>query len=370
MACAPAATSSSTPSVAAAAGSLTPTPKPTPAPSASPSHTAAAVTNVPSSLVVASPLIDVPTWSAIEVSAGPSARSDHTWTVDDSGDVAYLFGGLDSSGPSNELWQLDLASDRWTRLEPGSNAPAPRFGHTATWVPGVGLVVWSGQGKAGFFDDIWAFDPAAATWRLLASGGDVPPARYGSCASLGPKGRLWISHGFTEDSGRFSDTRVYDFTSGLWTDVTPAGDVPVKRCLQDCFWSDEGDAARLILYGGQTTGVPALGDIWALDVVAGAWRQGPEGAAPPRQLYALAKLESGALVFGGGGLDGSYLNDAWLVNEQSLELSAVSITAAPPARSGATLIHDAKRGSVLLFGGLGQDGPLADMWRLVGLPSV
>ena len=76
-----------------------------------------------------------------------------------------------------------------------------------------------------FFDDIWAYDPAAEAWRELPSLGDVPPARYGSCASLGPDGRLWISHGFT-DSGRFDDTRAYDFATGEWTDETPDGDLP------------------------------------------------------------------------------------------------------------------------------------------------
>ena len=162
---------------------------------------------------------------ASEVGAGPSAREDHTWTVDGDGTTAYLFGGRDGGDISNELWSFDLRSDTWTIAAPSGPAPDARFGHTATWVPDVGLVIWSGQAGSSFFNDIWAYDPTTGAWRELPSLGDVPPARYGSCASLGPDGRLWISHGFT-DTGRFDDTRAYDFATGEWTDETPDGDLP------------------------------------------------------------------------------------------------------------------------------------------------
>jgi hypothetical protein len=310
-----------------------------------------------------------PEWSAVATSGGPSARSDHTWTADGSGGSAYLFGGLASDGPSAELWRYDLTAGQWSELTSADPGPEPRFGHTATWVDGVGLVVWSGQGASGFFDDIWAFDPASGVWRQLPASGDVPAARYGSCAALGPDGRLWISHGFTADSGRFSDTRAYDFASGAWEDVTPQGDVPVKRCLHDCFWSEDG--SKLILYGGQTTGVPALGDIWALDVGTAEWQARPASDAPARQLYALAALKGTALVFGGGALDHGYLSDTWTIDEQTLELRPLDVEIAPPPRSGASLIADAKRDRVLLFGGLGDEGQLEDLWELeIGLTGT
>jgi hypothetical protein len=228
----------------------------------------------------------------------------------------------------------------------------------------VGLVVWSGQGKSGFFDDIWRFDPAANAWQQLPSTGDVPPARYGSCAALGPDGKLWISHGFTMEGGRFSDTRTYDFATGAWADVTPAGDHPIKRCLHDCFWSAD---QQLVLYGGQTDGTPALGDIWALDPESGAWTEGSTPAAAARQLYALAVVGDRALVFGGGALDGGYLGDAWWIDASTVTLSPLDVAAGPSARSDATLISDPSRGRLLLFGGNDADGLRGDLWELTGL---
>lgn len=339
-----------------------PTPSRTPASTASPTTQA---TPGATSVGTASPARpDLPIWTErFDIAPGPSARGDHTWTLDGSGEVAYLFGGRTSDGISNELWAFDLVSDEWTQLQPSGEPPAPRLGHTATWVPDLGLVVWSGQGR-DFFDDVWAYDPLTDAWRQLPSLGAVPQARYGSCASLGPDGRLWISHGFTQDDGRFADTRAYDFSTGEWSDMTPAGDVPVKRCLHDCFWG----AGRLILYGGQTTGVPALGDIWAYDPGSQSWSEGPESDAPARQLFALGTGlgDSGAaLVLGGGSLDGGYLDDAWAIDPQTLDPVARDVPGPrPAARSGATLLGDPAGSRFLLFGGLNESGLLADLWEL------
>jgi hypothetical protein len=243
-------------------------------------------------------------------------------------------------------------------------APEPRWGHTATWVPDIGLVVWSGQDEDGFFGDVWRYDPSTNEWQELPSSGAVPEPRYGSCASLGPDERLWISHGFTND-GRFSDTRAYDFATGEWTDMTPSGQVPIERCLHDCYWNADG--SQLILYGGQTNGVPALGDAWAYDLATGDWTATTEGEAPARQLYALAPTDDRALIFGGGALDGGFLDDAWELDAATLTLTPLDVPAGPSGRAGATLIVDVERGRLLLFGGQGADGQLADVWE-IGLP--
>jgi hypothetical protein len=136
----------------------------------------------------------------------------------------------------------------------------------------------------------------------------------------------------------------------------------VERCLHDCFWSADG--SQFILYGGQTTGVAALGDAWAFDPAAGDWTGSSDGEAPARQLYALVPTGDGALVFGGSGLDGSFLDDAWQLDPETLALSAVDALPGPSGRAGATLIEDAAGGRQLLFGGLGEDGPFADVWEL------
>ena len=333
-------------------GSATPT-----APNNPTQSSAASQSPAPTTPATAEP--EPLTWGRIEA-VGPSAREDHTWTVAGDGRTALLFGGRDGATVFGDLWAYDLDADAWSQLSPGAG-PAARFGHEATWVDGIGLVVFAGQADANFFNDLWTYEPEAGAWRELPATGDVPVARYGTCASLGPDGRLWISHGFTADGSRFDDTRAYDFDSGAWTDESSAaGDRPVERCLHGCWWTDDG----LVLYAGQTTGVTALGDRWTL--AGGAWSQA-DGALPPaRNLYARARLDGATLVFGGQALDGGYLADLWLMPDGEGAVPLEIAGATPGGRSGAELVRDAGRGRVLLFGGRDADGGLADLWLLDG----
>ncbi len=299
-------------------------------------------------------------WRNLELD-GPPAREDHTWTAAAGGGTAYLFGGRDGSTIHGDLWAYDLDADRWSRLDV-AEGPAPRFGHEAVWVEDVGLVVFAGQAGTTFFNDLWAFDPEAGTWSALPSAGDVPVARYGTCAGIGPDGRLWISHGFTSDGTRFADTLSYDFATGTWADETPSGDVPVDRCLHGCWFTAGGELA---LFGGQTTGVTALDDRWVLG--PDGWQR-VDGTVPPaRNLYARARLDGATLLFGGQALDGGRLADLWILPDDGPAAELV-VDGGPPGRSGAEMVVDPERARILLFGGLATDGANADTWELTGDP--
>jgi outer membrane protein assembly factor BamB len=294
----------------------------------------------------------------------PSAREDHTWTADDSGTTAYLFGGRDGARVHGDLYAFDLAGASWRRLQPRGPRPDARFGHEAAWVDGLGLVVFAGQANATtFFGDLWLFDPVRERWRELPARGARPVPRYGTCSAIGADGRLWISHGFTEDGTRFFDTRAYDFGTERWSDETPAGRTPVARCLHGCFFADDG---RFVLYAGQTTGVAALGDLWALDGAgtgSASWTQ-VEGPRPrDRNLYAFARIDGGWLVVGGRGAGGRALGDVHLVDAASLAVSPIRARGPrPPGRAGATLIPST--GGVFMFGGTDGRSAFRDLWRL------
>jgi len=299
------------------------------------------------------------------VANGPGPREDQTWTVDASHGVAYIFGGRAGGQALDELWRYDLTANQWTELEPPAPRPDARFGHVAAWDESLGLLVWSGQQTADrFFDDVWTYRPDVNAWQQLPAAGEVPPSRYGSCGGFAPDGTFWMSHGFTMDSGRFHDTRTYDPARESWVDSTPQGSLPVDRCLHDCFWTS---AATLLLYGGQTTGVKALGDLWTFDPLTRAWTEQADPPAPARQLYALAVIDDQAYFFGGGDIDGGYLADLWRLDVASLAWSELSLPGeAPAARSGATLIADSAGSRLLLFGGKDGSGEFGDLWQLGG----
>jgi hypothetical protein len=329
-------------------------------------------TVAPTPTVVAVPATGA--WARLTVAGpAPKAREAHTWTVDPDGRTAYLFGGRDGSIVFGDLWRFDLATGRWEELQPGGDKPEARFGQNAVWLAGKGLVVFAGQASSGFFNDLWLYDPISAGWSELPSGGAPPIPRYGSCAALGTDGRLWISHGFTEEQTRFADTRAYDFSAGAWTDETPsAGDVPVARCLHACLTAADG---RFVLYAGQTTGVPALGDLWALTdgqqaAGSGRWKALKAALPPARNLYAFASWPTASsaaafVVFGGGSLDRGYLDDTWVFSAADLDAKVLTATGGPPpARSATAFVADAPAGRLVLFGGRNADHAFADVWSL------
>lgn len=356
--CAASATQSASPAMQATT-SAAPTVSALPSGSVSPTSSATAQATA----IDAVP--DVGVWQRIEASGPrPVAREAHSWTTDPETGLAYLFGGRDGAKVFGDLWVFDAAAATWTQLAPIGPAPAARFGHNAVWLPGRGLLVFAGQSGSAFYNDLWLFDPRARSWSQLPSGGDPPIPRYGSCAVLMSDGRLWTSHGFTEDRVRFADTRSYGFDSGTWNDQTPTvGDVPVARCLHACFEAQDG---RFVLFGGQTTGTPALGDLWALQAFTEAdrWARIDVRLPSPRNLYGHALVAGAFVVFGGGSVDGGYLSDTWAISSFDLEAAPVRTSGGPPAgRSGSSLVAGSG-GRVLLFGGRDGKGALDDLWAL------
>jgi hypothetical protein len=339
-------------SATATAATLPPTSAPQPTASAAPSAGGPSATSAAGQ----------PTWTKIAVEGGPAPREDHTWTIDGEGRYAYLFGGRDGTTVFDDLWRFDLEQERWERVD-AANAPPARFGHTATLVPDYGLVIFGGQAAGGFFNDLWVYD-GGTSWQELPSGGARPEPRYGTCAGLAPDGRLWISHGFT-DQGRFFDQRAYDFASGTWADVSRDDPVPVIRCLHDCVWTSDG---RFVLYGGQTNGVAALGDLWSR-TADGQWRQEGQPPLQARQLYAVTVAGDSAWIFGGADIDHRALGDLWTLDLATFEWARVTPAGAdPPARLSATLVTDSKHNRLLLFGGKNSSTTFGDLWSLA-LPS-
>ena len=308
---------------------------------------------------------DDPAWRRVRPGRGPAAREDHTWTVDADRRFAWLFGGRDGGRVFGDLWRFDLATDDWRRIKPRNRGPEARFGHSAAWVDGQGLVVFAGQRGSDFFGDLWAFDAGARRWTRLPARGGSPSARYGSCAVVGPARRLLISHGFTF-AGRLDDTRAYDFGSRRWTRVGPVGRRPGQRCLHDCFTSADG---HLVLYGGQDDSAGALGDLWTVRG-DGTWRRVADPAPPPRRLYAVTEAGADAWVFGGADEDDDPLADLWRVDRETLTFERVEVRGAgPSARYAGTLVTDAERGRLLLFGGQGTRAR-DDVWQLIDLAGA
>ena len=312
-----------------------------------------------------------PRWRQL-ISSGlqPPPRRDHS-LVAVGQRLVIVFGGR-SSGPLGDLWSFDMIEGSWTEVQAPDGPPA-RFGHNAVYDAVHGrMVVFGGQSAGGaFFDDIWAFHMAfdvagVGTWARLKSGEVGPSARYGAAGALDPTGRLLISHGFT-DAGRFDDTWGFDLAGESWTEASPQGARPLERCLMRSVW--DPSSGRLLMFGGQSTGIPFLGDLWEL-TEDGWFERTAEPKPSPRNFYAMAFDDEGGrlLLFGGSTQDGP-ANDLWQLDSASNSWSEESPEGeAPSARFGHDAVWLPDTRSLVVFGGRSGSQDLNDLWEL-SLPT-
>lgn len=307
-------------------------------------------------------------WARVPFAAGPSARRDHSLTLNTDDGLIYLFGGRAKGVAGNQLWAFDPKSAAWTQIQTSGAVPEARFAHNAFYdAAKKRLIIALGQGNGEtFFNDVWAY--ASGGWaRLDAASPEHPEIRYGSGGAHDVAGnRIFISHGFT-DHGRFDDTWRFDLDGGAWTKIATTGPVPIKRCLTRCLWLPA--SGSMLLFAGQTDTNPFLGDFWTLDVTKGTWAENNPATLPgPRNLYGASLGADGRrwYIVGGNTAAGPDA-ETWAYDIATASWSRVEAAGeAPSARYSTDAVYAA--GNLYLFGGNDGKAEIDDMWALSPAP--
>ena len=296
----------------------------------------------------------------------PSARFGHSWTVDPSAGLAYLFGGRAEAAPFDDLWVYDQGSDSWSAIATLGPRPGARSGHVAGWIDGLGLIIIGGRDADGTaLADAWRFDPDTSTWTELSVGTASPAARSGGCTAIDPSGGLWLSHGLGE--GPLADTWRFDATTSRWIEAPPTGETPTARSGAICWWT-AGDGLALL---GGSGSAGSTADAWILDdpaTLSAEWTRAPiDASVAGRTDAAVVRHGDAIIVMGGIDAAGSARNDVVRIDLATLALEPFwTPSTGPTPRSGATLADDPAAERVLLFGGTtsGITGASDELWQL------
>ena len=198
----------------------------------------------------------------------------------------------------------------------------------------------------------WAFDDASD--RLML---------FGGAAAAGDAADLWILRG-----------AAVACDAAAWTQVNAPG-APSARKRGVAIYHPGAD--RFIVQGGCTGACTSgLAETWALDGASSGsvapWQALPSAPVALRNHAAALDAANRRLILFGGLPESSTtpVNDVWILTDVAgtgtPAWQPLTVTGPrPPARSGATVSHDATSNRLILFGGRGAgDVVLNDVWVL------
>lgn len=275
------------------------------------------------------------------------------------GGMARIGAGFGYTGET-----LEWDGTTWRRAADSASGPPPRHAHAMAYDPGSRRVVLFGgmiaspAGEA-MRCDTWTFD--GARWELGAEGPCVTerPAAGSLVYEASARAMLLVDGPPQPPADTIvRPLRLWRWRDGAWALADSAG--PRRSSPQQVAY----DARRAVLvvpvFAGPDNGV------WEWN--GRSWRRVAPVAGPrPRDKYAAAydaRLERVVLVGGMtiGGQEDEWLADAWTWDGERWEPLPSRGTTPPGPRSHATLLHDARTGRLIYFGGSSREGLLRELW--------
>ena len=308
-------------------------------------------------------------WHRGAAGEAPPARRAHALAYDPRAGETLLFGGEGPDGQAlDDLWAWD--GETWTpRAAAGDGVPSARTAHAMVWdVVRGGLLLHGGDGTNGLaLDETWLWDGEVWTQAATADGAVTPGPRHG--------------HRLVWDGGR-ERVLLFGGSDGATSDVW-AWDGETWAALSDQYEGGPGDRrasglgfdelrGRLVLFGGQVRGYSNGtwewdGEDWALAAPA----DGERSRHPQARSYSSLGCDAGrgrCTLFGGhvwSGIGDGWVAEAWEWDGRGWDDASMPAEQ-PSARSGQAVSFHAARGELLLFGGYGAAGRMADLWSWNG----
>lgn len=218
---------------------------------------------------------------------------------------------------SGEVWDLDVATMRWTKK--GAPGPAmPLHGSRLAYDSQSDRMIAFGGDNFNEkpLNETWAYDPTADRWTQMHPKSS-PPARYFFAMAYDEDSdRVIAFGGFGLDDVLLNDTWAYDYDHDVWTLVSP-GQGPSRRGY--CSMAYDSVGKRVVLFGGAGEGEAPFGDTWAFEMKRNSWAELKVTGPSARAWHAMSydKETATLVLFGGGPTREAYTNDVWLFDVHS-----------------------------------------------------
>ena len=312
--------------------------------------------------------------------ASPAARYGARMIYDPVGRQSILFGGradaLIGMKYFDDLWKFDSAALKWSPIR-AADRPGPRLSPGMVYDPvNRQIIIFGGDSPQDKLADTWVYNLADNRWQEVTPAVNPPPRSDMGMAYDETNQVVVMFGGYCRESNPdlCDDTWVFDPQTNTWTEMNPASSPPVmygQTMLYDPI------NQQVILWGGHESTYQngALishqygNTIWQYDYLQNNWQTLPAYRSPPARYWHQAAIDStngSMLLFGGNGARG-FLADTWTFNVTSRTWHQEQTEQYPPARINPAMTYDPLNESFVLFGGMAEDGTdLGDTWIYKG----
>jgi hypothetical protein len=303
-----------------------------------------------------------PAWTQLPT-AGVTPRWGQTAQYDALRDRMLVFGGEHRGGQLSELLILHLDTLAWESIDTtASLAPRTDLASALDTLHDRFILIGGRQGLATSIDEVWALDLATNTWSQLPAG---PPPRH-DVAAASDGVHAWVFGGAGDFLQSLQDFWELDFRTDTWRELPQPGDRPPARGSNALVYLE----GAVYLVGGHDVS-SVQRDAWRYDLAAEQWSRVDFGSSPTAWAhfgYAVDTTCRRLLLEGGDNLDNLDTSlGTRLPLGPSTNFSLLPVSVLPPPRDHPSMILDASRHQLVLFGGgmLGDGlGTLGDAWAL------
>ncbi|BFY98775.1 hypothetical protein BsWGS_01815 [Bradybaena similaris] len=159
--------------------------------------------------------------AAIELGPTPWPRYGHT-TVFHQGDL-YLFGGVNGTVIMKDLWKYNISSKTWSSLTSG---PRSISGHTSHVVNGKMLVIFGYSPDYGYSNEVFEYNIETDKWTAVKRVGSIVQGTYGHTSVYDTdRKKIYVYGGYQSSSTYQHTDQLYEFDpiSGEWFILQSSG---------------------------------------------------------------------------------------------------------------------------------------------------
>lgn len=297
-------------------------------------------------------------WSMISTVGAPDARANHSsvWT----GIEMLVWGGQGAAGFLGSGGRFHPTTQTWKNMA-AAGAPSPRAGHIMIWT-GRRLLVWGGENTTGLLNDGALYDPAADTWAPLTLSGAPEPRTAASAVWTGNQVIIWGGQNSTGPLNTGAELFfAAQFSPVGWMPLSGVNAPSARRC-HTAVWTGQ----KLLIWGGEKQNEP-LADGAAYDPYNSSWETLPQVGAPSARFKHSAVWTGEEMFLFGGATGPADLGTGAAYNPFSRTWRSVNPSVNPLARRDGGLVWTGS--DLLIFGGFADGQPVGSPQRLTPQPT-